>query len=130
MLLYETEHIDWDIILEEMSNKDHPLRELELQWTVNDDRSVELGFIELTKTIGAHTTLIKLDCEIDSNSSDTKKAVLLEALKDNRSIKYLRLRCEELNSNTAHAFAQTLMNNQTLFALDKSILRNHRYRNT
>ncbi|CAF3271599.1 unnamed protein product [Rotaria sp. Silwood2] len=85
------------------------------------DRLIEPSFIELAKIMEDHTTLIKLDCSIKRYSPGTKTAMLLEALKDNRSIKHLSLNCDEFDSNTAHAFAQTLMNNQTWHTLNLSV---------
>jgi hypothetical protein len=115
---YSVEDIDWKIVLEQMRDKEHPLRELEIRWGENIDQSMERSFIELIKIIQDHKTLIKLNCTINKYSSDTKTAMFLEALKDNRSIKHITIRCNEFDSNTADALARTLMNNQTWHTLN------------
>jgi len=81
----------------------------------------QCSFIELAKTIRNHTTLIKLNCRIIKCSPGTKTAMLLEALKDNRSIKSLSLYCDRFDANTAHIFGQTLINNQTWHTLSMLI---------
>jgi hypothetical protein len=112
---------EWDIILEEMHNKEYPLRELQLCWRNYTDEPVESGFIEFAKTIQTHTTLIKLNCRILRILWDAKATVLLEALKNNRSIKHLSLNSNRFDSDSANGLAQTLMNNQTLLSLDLSV---------
>lgn len=66
--------------------------------------------------------MIKFYCHILHIPSDTKSTILLEALKNNRSIKHLRLNSNDFSESTAHAFAQTLMNKQTLLSLDMSVV--------
>ena len=114
---YSIENIDWDIALEQLRSKDHPLRELQISWGYNMDPLIEPWFIELVDIIRNHTTLIKLDWNINKCSPSTKTAMFLEALKDNRSIESLSINCDEFDSSAAHMFAQMLMNNQTLHIL-------------
>lgn len=113
---------EWDIILEEMRSKEHPLRELKLSWRNHTEELVESGFIEFAKSIETHTTLIKLNCRILRVLSDAKAIVLLEALKNNRSIKHLSLNSNRFDADSANRLAQMLMNNQTLLSLDISVI--------
>jgi hypothetical protein len=123
---YEIEDADWDIILKEIRDKEHPLRELELLRSDDDDgddddQAIKPGFTEFAKTIGAHTTLVKLKFHISSVEKDVQSAVLLKALKDNRTIKHLSVNSEDFDSKTAHTLAEMLMNNQTLVSLNISV---------
>jgi hypothetical protein len=99
------EDSDWDIVLEEMRNKAYPLRELKIDLILIHDKPIGPGFIELVKTIGDHTTLIKLDCDFYYNSEDPKMAVLLNELKNHHFIKHLELDCSYFDLNTARRFA-------------------------
>jgi hypothetical protein len=115
------EDADWDIVLEGMCNKEYPLRELELQWNSSDNETIEPGFIEITKAIGAHTTLIRFKSNIFPISRDNRTAILLEALKENKSIKQLSVYSGSFYTETAHAVAAMLMNNKTLVSLKISV---------
>jgi hypothetical protein len=103
LILKKMKDADCHIILEEVNNREHPLRELRLKWSGTNN--AEPRFIESTKAIGAHKTLVKFTFPMNSISRDNKLAALLEALKDNRSIKDLSTSSEAFDLDTARAFA-------------------------
>ena len=123
MVIYfnKIEDADWEIILDEVRDKSHPLKELELSLSAIKDEPIKPGFIELMNIIGSHTTLIKFECLIYSVENDDKPIILLKALKDNRSIKNLLLGSHDFDSKTAHALAESLINNRTLISFDISV---------
>jgi hypothetical protein len=116
--LDEINDADWNILLEEICNKKHPLRELELNWQLSGDGPVESGFVELANAIGTHTTLINFSISFNNTLADKKLSIIFKALKDNRSIKYLYIHAACFDKETADGFASALMNNQTLVSLD------------
>lgn len=112
---------DWDIILEEIYNKEYPLQELKIEWSNSSHEPIDSSYLELAKIIGSHTTLIKIDCCIRSFVLDNALTVLFEGLGDNRSIRHLRLECQSFSTDMAKVFTQTLMNNTILRSLDIKI---------
>ena len=108
----------WNIIREEIDNKEYPLQELQILWQDRANQPIEGEFIEFAKSIGIHPTLIKFGCSFHRLSSNSKGAFLFEQLKNTNSIRHMRLQCDYIDSNTVHAFDQMLINNQTLVSLD------------
>lgn len=116
----QIEDVDWQIVLEKVNDKEYPLQELQFQWNdvEIDNESIEPHFIELTKALQTHTTLVKFISNIDLISKNKHLVVLLKALKDNRSIKYVSTSSRSFDLETADAFCQILLNNQTLVSLN------------
>ena len=101
MWFWKMEDADWNVILEEMHDEEHPLCELKLEWR---DNNYEPCYIEFIKCIGSHTTSVRWDVGFSSILSDRLLPLLLEALKDNRSIKHFDLK-------TTCTFKQAVMTN-------------------
>ena len=119
ILLDEVEDNDCYIILDEINNKEHPLRSLRVKLGMGNNEPLKSDYIQLTKAIRDHTTLITFDIDmyLSCLSNNNKLALLFEALKDNRSIKNLRVKSLQFDLETTKAFAQILMNNSTLISL-------------
>ena len=111
---------DLNIILPEICNTQHPLRELKLGPYYAKNGSIEPGFMELVEKIANHTTLTKLHCYI-SDSSIVTSTVLLKAIRDNRSIKHLSAESVDFQLGIVETFAQSLMNNDRLISLNLSL---------
>ncbi|CAF4334893.1 unnamed protein product, partial [Rotaria sp. Silwood2] len=114
---------DWCIVLEEVNKKETLWQALGLTWDRSSDNIqevVEPRFIELVKAIGTHPKLLKFGFYMQPMACDNKVGILLEALKDNHSIQDLSTISPDLDLETAHAFAQVLMNNKILLSLDIS----------
>ncbi|CAF0775869.1 unnamed protein product [Adineta steineri] len=109
---------DWPIVLEQIQNKDYPLRGLSLSWDTTSNKMIEPGFIQFIKIIENHTTLIHFKIRLYSISDNTKTNFLLGALKKNRSIKNLSVNATDVNQQTTKAFSEVLKDNQSILSLD------------
>ncbi|CAF1278261.1 unnamed protein product [Rotaria sordida] len=120
----EMEDADWPIVLEEVNNKEHPLRKLRLEWDsgiYGNKKPIKPGFIKLTEALGFCKTLVEFTYYSRDSSMDENLIVSLKSLKDNRSIKYLSIMSVHFDLETTRVFSQMLTNNQTLLSLNMSV---------
>ncbi|CAF2922125.1 unnamed protein product [Rotaria sp. Silwood2] len=115
----EMEDVYWEIVLEEVNNKEYPLRKLTLDWEgfTSCGIPIQPGFIKLMEALRSHKTLVEFQYHGDNYSRDEILIALLKSLKNNDCIKYLSISSLNFDLEAARVLSQMLTNNQTLISL-------------